>query len=128
MMGEPIIRLSACAKCHRTPCLHWVQQAVPEHTQYYNTWYLIVCFNARNHMPVLSRLSLNPTGRVEKCTPSQRLPSLYELQSLNSSEAALPLLLSSLAGKRARVVCYPRFLKGFTTPLEYFFVSKNGKI
>ena len=79
-------------------------------------------------MPVLSQLALHPAGRVEKCTPSQCLPSLYELQSMNSSEAALPLLLSSLTSIHARMVCYLRFLKGFTTTLKNFFVSKNGKI
>lgn len=78
-------------------------------------------------MPVLSQLSLHPAGRVEKCAPNQRLLSLYELQSMNCSEAALPVLLSSLTSKRAREVCYRRFLKGFTT-LEIFFVSKNGKM
>lgn len=79
-------------------------------------------------MPVLSQLSPHPAGRVKKCTPSQCLPSLYELQSVNSSEAALSLLLSSLTSKHARVVCYLWFLKGFTTMLEIFLISKNGKI
>lgn len=56
-------------------------------------------------MPVLSQLSLHPAGRVKKCTPSQHLPSLYELQSVSCSEAALLLLLSGLTSKHARVVC-----------------------
>ncbi|XP_032568543.1 basic proline-rich protein-like [Chiroxiphia lanceolata] len=44
------------------------------------------------------QLSLRLPGNAEKCTPGQHLPSCYELQSMNSSEAAQSLLQKVPAG------------------------------
>lgn len=80
-------------------------------------------------MPVLSQLSLHPAGKVEKRIPSQRLPSLYELQSTSSSKLPSHRSCQVSPANMQEWAATLGFQRDSQQHWIYlFFVSKNGKM